>query len=84
MGRSCVMLEFKGKKIMVNLINMSYLHITANEILLTCVWILILIISISTLIQLDCGIHPGMDGIDALPYTDIIDPEDIDLLLVSQ
>ncbi|KAK2174225.1 hypothetical protein NP493_817g02008 [Ridgeia piscesae] len=47
-GRSCIMLEFKGKKIM-----------------------------------LDCGIHPGMNGMDALPYTDLIDPEEIDLLLVS-
>ena len=34
--------------------------------------------------QLDCGIHPGMSGMEALPYTDIIDPEEIDLLLVSQ
>ncbi|ELU13297.1 hypothetical protein CAPTEDRAFT_184406 [Capitella teleta] len=47
-GRSCIMLEFKGKKIM-----------------------------------LDIGIHPGMSGMDALPYTDAIEPEEIDLLLVS-
>jgi len=47
-GRSCIMLEFKGKKIM-----------------------------------LDCGIHPGMTGLDALPYTDMVDPAEIDLLLVS-
>ncbi|KAK2149507.1 hypothetical protein LSH36_449g04013 [Paralvinella palmiformis] len=47
-GRSCIMLEFKGKKIM-----------------------------------LDCGIHPGMNGLDALPYTDMIDPGEIDLLLIS-
>ncbi|XP_041467082.1 cleavage and polyadenylation specificity factor subunit 3-like [Lytechinus variegatus] len=47
-GRSCIMLEFKGKKIM-----------------------------------LDCGIHPGRDGMDSLPYFDLIDPEEIDLLLVS-
>ncbi|XP_071489240.1 cleavage and polyadenylation specificity factor subunit 3-like [Diadema antillarum] len=47
-GRSCIMLEFKGKKIM-----------------------------------LDCGIHPGRDGMDSLPYFDLIDPEEVDLLLVS-
>lgn len=47
-GRSCIMLEFKGKKIM-----------------------------------LDCGIHPGMSGIESLPYTDMIEAEEIDLLLVS-
>ncbi|CAM9715272.1 cleavage and polyadenylation specificity factor subunit 3 [Lampetra fluviatilis] len=47
-GRSCIILEFKGRKIM-----------------------------------LDCGIHPGLDGMDALPYIDIIDPAEIDLLLIS-
>ena len=35
-------------------------------------------------LQLDIGIHPGMNGMDALPYTDLVDPEEIDLLLVSQ
>ncbi|CAG0886861.1 unnamed protein product [Cyprideis torosa] len=47
-GRSCHMLEFKGKKVM-----------------------------------LDCGIHPGLSGMDALPFVDHIDAEEIDLLLVS-
>ncbi|XP_071853593.1 cleavage and polyadenylation specificity factor subunit 3-like isoform X3 [Apostichopus japonicus] len=47
-GRSCIMLEFKGKKIM-----------------------------------LDCGIHPGREGLDSLPFFDMIDPEEIDLLLIS-
>jgi cleavage and polyadenylation specificity factor subunit 3 len=35
-------------------------------------------------LQLDIGIHPGMNGLDALPYTDTIEPDEIDLLLVSQ
>ncbi|XP_010785231.1 cleavage and polyadenylation specificity factor subunit 3-like, partial [Notothenia coriiceps] len=47
-GRSCIILEFKGRKIM-----------------------------------LDCGIHPGLEGMDALPYIDLIDPAEIDLLLIS-
>jgi len=47
-GRSCIMMEFKGKKIM-----------------------------------LDCGIHPGLTGMDSLPFIDMIDVEDIDLLLIS-
>uniref|UniRef100_A0ABD2WL54 Cleavage and polyadenylation specificity factor subunit 3 n=1 Tax=Trichogramma kaykai TaxID=54128 RepID=A0ABD2WL54_9HYME len=47
-GRSCIMLEFKGKKIM-----------------------------------LDCGIHPGLSGMDALPFVDIVDADEIDLLLIS-
>ncbi|BFZ15737.1 hypothetical protein BsWGS_18776 [Bradybaena similaris] len=47
-GRSCHLLEFKGKKIL-----------------------------------LDCGIHPGMTGMASLPYLDMIEPEEIDLLLVS-
>lgn len=47
-GRSCIMLEFKGKKIM-----------------------------------LDCGIHPGLTGMDALPFIDMIEVDTIDLLLIS-
>ncbi|XP_054716076.1 cleavage and polyadenylation specificity factor 73-like [Uloborus diversus] len=47
-GRSCIILEFKGKKIM-----------------------------------LDCGIHPGLSGIDALPFVDSIEADEIDLLLIS-
>ncbi|KAK5886353.1 hypothetical protein CesoFtcFv8_017393 [Champsocephalus esox] len=47
-GRSCIILEFKGREIM-----------------------------------LDCGIHPGLEGMDALPYIDLIDPAEIDLLLIS-
>lgn len=47
-GRSCIVMDFKGKKIL-----------------------------------LDCGIHPGLNGMDALPFVDSIDIDDIDLLLVS-
>lgn len=47
-GRSCILLEFKGKKIM-----------------------------------LDCGIHPGLTGIDSLPFIDIVEADEIDLLLIS-
>lgn len=47
-GRSCIMVEFKGKKIM-----------------------------------LDCGIHPGLSGMDALPFVDLIEADEIDLLLIS-
>lgn len=47
-GRSCIMLEFKGKKIM-----------------------------------LDCGIHPGLSGMDALPFVDLVEANEIDLLLIS-
>ena len=47
-GRSCHLLQFKGKSIL-----------------------------------LDCGIHPGHSGMDALPYVDWIDASKIDLLLVS-
>ncbi|KAJ1358952.1 hypothetical protein KIN20_017537 [Parelaphostrongylus tenuis] len=47
-GRSCHLLHFKGKKIL-----------------------------------LDCGVHPGMHGVDALPFVDFIDIEEIDLLLIT-
>merc|ERR1712018_431641 len=47
-GRSCHLLEFKDKRIL-----------------------------------LDCGIHPGLSGMDALPFVDMIEADKIDLLLVS-
>ena len=47
-GRSCIYLECKGRKIM-----------------------------------LDCGIHPGRDGVQSLPYFDAINPKEIELLLVT-
>ncbi|XP_074660015.1 cleavage and polyadenylation specificity factor subunit 3-like [Tubulanus polymorphus] len=47
-GRSCHILEFKGKKIL-----------------------------------LDCGIHPGLSGLEALPFFDELNPDEIDLLLIS-
>lgn len=34
--------------------------------------------------KLDCGIHPGLTGMDALPYTDMIEADEIDLLLITQ
>ncbi|KAL5480128.1 hypothetical protein EMCRGX_G023750 [Ephydatia muelleri] len=34
-------------------------------------------------IMLDCGIHPGLNGMDALPYTDMIEAHEIDLLLIT-
>ncbi|KRX94364.1 Cleavage and polyadenylation specificity factor subunit 3, partial [Trichinella pseudospiralis] len=47
-GRSCILIQFKGKSIL-----------------------------------LDCGIHPGLNGVDALPFVDTIDCEKVDLLLVT-
>lgn len=36
------------------------------------------------LFQLDCGIHPGLSGMDALPFVDLIEADEVDLLLISQ
>lgn len=47
-GRSCIYMQFKGKKIL-----------------------------------LDFGIHPGMSGMEALPFVDFINVDEIDLLLIS-
>lgn len=33
--------------------------------------------------MLDCGVHPGRPGIAGLPFFDEIEPENIDLLLIS-
>jgi len=34
-------------------------------------------------IMLDCGIHPGYDGMGGLPFLDRVDPETIDVLLIT-
>jgi cleavage and polyadenylation specificity factor subunit 3 len=34
-------------------------------------------------VMLDIGIHPGYDGINGLPYLDRIEPDQIDVLLVT-
>lgn len=34
-------------------------------------------------ILLDCGIHPGLSGMDALPFVDMIEADKIDLLLIT-
>ena len=47
-GRSCIILKFQNKKIM-----------------------------------LDCGVHPAYNGICSLPFFDLIDPGEIDILLVT-
>eukprot|EP00088_Acartia_fossae_P070590 TRINITY_DN9501_c0_g1_i4.p1 TRINITY_DN9501_c0_g1~~TRINITY_DN9501_c0_g1_i4.p1 ORF type:complete len:694 (-),score=174.59 TRINITY_DN9501_c0_g1_i4:82-2163(-) len=47
-GRSCHIVQFKEKKVM-----------------------------------LDCGIHPGLSGMDALPFVDMIEADQVDLLLIS-
>eukprot|EP00003_Mantamonas_plastica_P027016 TRINITY_DN568_c1_g1_i2.p1 TRINITY_DN568_c1_g1~~TRINITY_DN568_c1_g1_i2.p1 ORF type:complete len:158 (-),score=44.22 TRINITY_DN568_c1_g1_i2:21-467(-) len=47
-GRSCVILKFKGKTLMF-----------------------------------DCGVHPGLSGMNALPYFDEIETSEVDLLLVT-
>lgn len=47
-GRSCIYLQCKGRKIM-----------------------------------LDCGMHPGREGIQSLPYFDVVNPGEIELLLVT-
>jgi len=33
--------------------------------------------------MLDCGIHPGLSGMDALPFVDMIEADQVDLLLIS-
>lgn len=33
--------------------------------------------------MLDCGLHPAREGIQALPYFDMIRPEEVDMLLLT-
>jgi hypothetical protein len=30
------------------------------------------------------GIHPGLSGMDAIPFLDLIDTSEVDILLISQ
>jgi cleavage and polyadenylation specificity factor subunit 3 len=34
-------------------------------------------------ILLDCGIHPGREGMDSCPFFDMVEPEKVDLILIS-
>ena len=34
-------------------------------------------------IMLDCGIHPGYDGMNGLPFLDRVEPDTIDVLLIT-
>eukprot|EP01083_Nonionella_stella_P211099 763644_1 len=36
-----------------------------------------------TTILLDCGIHPGYDGLNGLPFFDQIEPENVDVLFIT-
>lgn len=36
-----------------------------------------------TTILLDCGIHPGYDGMSGLPYFDNVDPASVDVVLIT-
>jgi cleavage and polyadenylation specificity factor subunit 3 len=36
-----------------------------------------------TTILLDCGIHPGYDGMSGLPYFDNVDPATVDVVLIT-
>ena len=69
-GRSCHIIQYKGKTIMVRLLaiySLNYLNCT-NHIIT----------------QLDAGQHPAREGLAALPYFDEFDLSTIDILLISQ
>lgn len=70
-GRSCIMLEFKGKQFVKEIKNAGFLMNFA-------------ILFSERKIMLDCGIHPGLSGMDALPFVDLIEADEIDLLFISQ
>ena len=51
----------------------------AHEVGRSCIWVKYC----GKQILLDCGIHPGFVGYEALPYFDEINPGEIDLLLIT-
>lgn len=69
-GRSCHIIQYKGKTIMVRLWQsycLRYSNCTDHVIK-----------------QLDAGQHPAREGLAALPYFDEFDLSTIDILLISQ
>lgn len=69
-GRSCHIIQYKGKTIMVRLL----------EVRISRYWYC----TEQTVVQLDAGQHPARDGLAALPYFDEFDLSTIDILLISQ
>lgn len=67
-GRSCHILQYKGKTVMVRLWNHSP---SCGTMLMRS-------------FQLDAGMHPAYDGLGALPYFDEFDLSTVDVLLISQ
>jgi len=91
-GRSCHVLKYKNKTVLVP-IHFMILSDSLNKNI--CVFpgqnIIVIIIIILTVLlfsynvhQLDCGIHPGQSGISGLPFFDEVDPATIDVLLITQ
>lgn len=84
-GRSCHILKYKGKTIMVRTqpvathpLSHTHMHtrlLTPCSLLSPCL--------LAGLAQFDCGIHPGNQGQLALPYLDTVDLKTVDILFIS-
>lgn len=67
-GRSCHIIQYKGKTVMVGHHYRWRQRYITDKIKL----------------QLDAGQHPAYDGLAALPYFDEFDLSTVDVLLISQ
>lgn len=72
-GRSCHIIQYKGKTVMVCVLNA--MDFRASEWTTT---------NSSDLLQLDAGMHPAKEGFSALPFFDEFDLSTVDILLISQ
>lgn len=70
-GRSCHIIQYKGKTIMVRRLS-SICIVSVRQILILYI------------IKLDAGQHPAYDGLAALPFFDDFDLSTVDVLLISQ
>ncbi|KAJ1344668.1 hypothetical protein BSLG_000191 [Batrachochytrium salamandrivorans] len=77
-GRSCILLEYKGKTIMASEPLASHAFMCIPE-----PFVASLISQCYMLLLLDCGLHPAHSGLAALPFFDNIDPETVDLVLIT-
>lgn len=68
-GRSCHIIQYKGKTVMVNLDPDFFRKRKQADTLFS---------------KLDAGMHPAKEGFSALPFFDEFDLSTVDVLLISQ
>ena len=77
-GRSCAILRYKGKTIMVRLADFVSLFSWPDTAFVASTSSLYVLIA-----QFDCGVQPSETGIRALPFLDYVEPSEVDIIFIS-